>query len=154
MKHKIVVMLTTLILCVACEENRVYHHYCHTPIEGWEKVEALSFEVPPLAQAGRYATNLELRTNNSYPYMSLALIVEQTVYPSMKQRVDTLMCPLVDSRGNAKGNGVSYCQYRFTVSQTQLHKADSLHIVVRHNMQRDILPGIADVGIAVDKVDK
>lgn len=107
-----------------------------------------------MAQAGRYATNLELRANNSYPYMSLALIVEQTVYPSMKQRVDTLMCPLVDSRGNAKGNGVSYCQYRFTVSQTQLHKADSLHIVVRHNMQRDILPGIADVGIAVDKVDK
>ncbi|WP_276911890.1 gliding motility lipoprotein GldH [Hallella colorans] len=154
MKHKIVVTLTILILCVACEENRVYHHYCHTPIEGWEKVEALSFEVPPLAQAGRYATNLELRTNNSYPYMSLALIVEQTVYPSMKQRVDTLMCPLVDSHGNAKSNGVSYCQYRFTVSQTQLHKADSLHIVVRHNMQRDILPGIADVGIAVDKVDK
>ena len=154
MKHKIVVTLTALILCVACEENRVYHQYRHTPIEGWEKVEALSFDVPPLARAGRYATYLELRANNSYPYMSLALIVEQTVYPSMRQRVDTLTCPLVDSHGNAKGNGVSYRQYRFTVSQTQLREADSLHIAVRHNMQRDILPGIADVGIAVDKVDK
>lgn len=39
MKHKIVVTLTALALCVACEENRVYHQYRHTPIEGWEKVK-------------------------------------------------------------------------------------------------------------------
>jgi hypothetical protein len=37
------------------------------------------------------------------------------------------------------------------VRQLQLQEGDSLHVVVRHNMKREILPGIFDVGIKLLK---
>ncbi len=145
-------LLSTLALCMACTEGKVYHHYDHTPIAGWEKVDTLTYNVPALADSGLYATDLGLRINNSFPFMGLTLIVEQTVYPSHQRLIDTLNCKLMGQDGTAKGQGVSYYQYHFKVSQTLLHQGDSLHITVRHDMKREILPGISDIGIAVNKL--
>ncbi|MBM6991845.1 MAG: gliding motility lipoprotein GldH [Prevotella sp.] len=146
------ILLTTLSLCVACTEGKVYHHYNHTPVAGWEKVDTLAFDVPPLNDSGLYSTDLGLRITNDFPFMGLTLIVEQTVYPSHVRKTDTLNCKLIDKDGTVKGQGISYYQYRFQVSQMQLHLHDSLHITVRHNMKREILPGISDIGIAVNKL--
>jgi gliding motility-associated lipoprotein GldH len=153
MRHWGLTILTALALCVACSKGRVYHHYNHTPIAGWEKIDTLSYNVPPLAERGRYDTALGLRINNLFPFVSLTLIVEQTVFPSMKQQKDTINCKLVDGNGNFKGHGISSYQYRYPVSQMQLQQGDSLHITVRHDMRREILPGISDVGIALTKLD-
>lgn len=152
MKFWSIILLSTISLCAACTEGKIYHHYDHTPIAGWEKVDTLTYNVPALADSGLYATDLGLRINNSYPFMSLTLIVEQTVYPSHKQRIDTINCRLIGRDGSPKGQGVSYYQYHYHVSQLPLQQHDSLHIAVRHDMKREILPGISDVGIAVNKV--
>lgn len=149
MRNTVLKMLTTLALCAACTEGKVYHHYNHTPIAGWEKTDELAYDVPPLPAAGRYGIDLGLRTNGLFPYTSLTLVVEQTVFPSKAQRIDTLTCKLVGKDGSIKGRGVTYYQYHFHVSQLLLRANDSLHIAVKHNMQREILPGIADIGIAI-----
>ena len=54
---------------------------------------------------------------------------------------------IIDSKGNVEGKGVSYYQYDFPLSTLRLEKGDSLALVVRHAMKREILPGISDVGI-------
>lgn len=153
MKIWAVTILFALSLCAGCTKGKVYHHYNHTPVTGWEKVDTLVFNVAPVAEAGRYGTDLGLRTNTLYPFTSLTLIVEQTVYPSRFHKADTLNCKLIDKNGNTKGQGVSYYQYHFHVSQMQLHPKDSLHVTVRHNMKREILPGISDIGIALTRLD-
>lgn len=152
MKHCALMIIVALVLCVACTENKVYHHYDHTPLAGWDRAEVLSFDVPAVTDSGRYATDLGLRINNQFPFVNLTLIVEQTVYPSQTHKIDTLNCQLMDKNGKVKGHGVSYYQYHYTVSQMQLHAQDSLHITVRHGMWREILPGISDVGISVTRV--
>lgn len=146
------IIMLTLALCSACTEGKVYHHYNHTPIAGWEKVDTLRFDVPRLSKGGVYRTDLGLRINNLYPFMGLTLIVEQTVYPSRHRQTDTLNCKLIDRNGTTKGQGVSYYQYRYRLTQMRLRANDSLHITVRHDMKREILPGIADVGIALTEL--
>lgn len=145
-------LLAVLIGLSACERGVVYDHYEHTVLAGWEKIDTLSYAVPRVTDNGLYAVTLGLRVNRLYPFQSLTLIVEQTAYPSRKTHVDTLNCQLVDANGNIKGNGVTHYQYNFHVSDLRLGANDSLHISVRHDMKREILPGISDVGIKVEKI--
>ncbi len=140
-------MLLSGLLCASCTGNKVYDHYDHTPIAGWEKIDTLKFDVPPLKKSGLYATSMGLRINNSFPFISMTLIVEQTVLPANRTVIDTINCPLTDKNGRVRGKGIGLYQYRFPVSVMTLHENDSLHITVRHNMKREILPGVSDVGI-------
>lgn len=144
-------LLLSGLLCVACTGDKVYDHYNHTPIAGWEKIDTLKFDVPPLANTGLYATSMGLRINNAFPFISMTLIVEQTVIPSNKTVIDTINCPLMDTNGRVKGKGIGFYQYRFPVSVMTLQKNDSLHITIRHDMKREILPGVSDVGIEMER---
>ncbi|HBN46811.1 MAG TPA: gliding motility lipoprotein GldH [Prevotella sp.] len=144
-------ILLSGLLCVACTGNKVYDHYNHTPIGGWEKIDTLKFDVSPLKKSGLYATSMGLRINNAFPFISMTLIVEQTVLPANKTVIDTINCPLVDKNGRVKGKGVGFYQYHFPVSLMTLHENDSLHITVRHDMKREILPGVSDVGIELER---
>ena len=148
MKKNIVMifMITAMAVMSSCTGNKVYDKYQHTPISGWEKNDTLKFEVPKMNANGVFAANLGLRINSSFPFMGLTLIVEQTIYPSHLTRSDTINCQLIDKTGKSKGLGISYYQYNFALSHVSLNKGDSLVVKVRHNMKREILPGISDIG--------
>lgn len=142
------------VACASCTGNVVYDHYEHTPLAGWDKVDTLTFCVPRLSGAGVCATTLGLRVNGSYPYQGLTLIVEQTVLPADKAAAatttaDTIDCTIFDKQGTVRGQGVSCYQYHYRVSQRQMEAGDSLRVTVRHDMRREIMPGISDVGIKV-----
>lgn len=168
MRHPfIIVLIACLVVCISCNDNKAYDHYEHTPIAGWDKVDELSFNVPALKDSGRYATNIGLRITNAFPYQSLTLIVEQTIVSTQhnasgnhktslihKTYADTLTCTLFDNKGTIKGRGINIYQYLYRVSERNLHEGDSLHITVRHNMRREIMPGIADVGISISRNGK
>lgn len=144
-------LLMAGLLCAACTGNKVYDHYDHTPIAGWEKIDTLKFDVPRLSKSGLYATSMGLRINNAFPFISMTLIVEQTVLPANRTVIDTINCPLMDKNGRVRGKGIAFYQYHFPVSLMTLQQNDSLHITVRHDMKREILPGISDVGIELER---
>lgn len=149
-------ILFLIALLGSCTGGVVYDHYNHTPVAGWDKADTLIYNVSRLARPGRYVTTLGLRINESYPFQNLTLIVDQTVFHKIsgaklkaESFSDTLNCSLFDKRGTVKGHGISYYQYHFRVSERQLKESDSLHITVRHDMRREVMPGIADVGISL-----
>ena len=144
-------MLLTVLLLTSCKRSTVYFHYEDTPESGWEKNDQLSFDTDTMLTDGTYQEELALRIDNKYPFMQLVLIVEQSTYPLGAKTIDTLDCSLIDERGNAIGQGVSQYQYLFPLKTLQLHQGDSLHLSVRHNMKREILPGITGVGIKISK---
>lgn len=131
----------------SCDRKTIYHHYEHTPIAGWEKNDTLVFTLPRSKMRAVVKRDVEMRISGDYPYQRLFLIVEQTIFPANIARRDTLNCLLIDSDGNIQGDGVSLYQYRFHMSDISLNEGDSLQICIRHDMKREILPGIADVGI-------
>ena len=136
----------------ACTDQTVYYHYEHTPESGWEKNDTLTFLTPPIAVEGQYIEDVGLRISGDYPFMALNLIVEQTVLkPHPSSLTDTLTCSLIDEEGNAKGNGISHYQYTFPLTTLRLAQGDRLRIAIHHDMKREILPGISDIGIRLTK---
>lgn len=142
------------IMFTSCGESTVYYKYAHTPIAGWEKNDTLSFAIPPLASPGLYQESLGLRITRGYPFMGLTLVVEQEIFPRQGEKIvklDTIQCGLINKDGVTTGQGISYYQYNFPINKYHFNKNDSVHIMIRHDMKREILPGISDIGIKLEK---
>ena len=143
----LLLFFTVALVTASCNRKTIYHHYEHTPMAGWEKNDTLVFTLPTSKTRAVVQRDVEMRISGGFPFQRLYLIVEQTIFPSNIRRRDTLNCHLIDPEGNIEGNGVSLYQYRFHMSDISLNEGDSLQICIRHNMKREILPDIADVGI-------
>jgi gliding motility-associated lipoprotein GldH len=141
----LVALLTMLASCGG--RTTVYHHYEHTPVAGWDKNDTLTFTIGPIAESNVFSEEIGLRINGLYPFMSLCLVVDQVRTPGFIIRRDTLSCSLIDQRGNIKGQGISRYQYIFHLDDIHLNSNDSLRVSIHHNMKREILPGITDVGV-------
>ena len=146
-----------MLLLPSCNGSVTYDKYAHTPISGWEKNDVLTFDVDPLKASGAYSRQLGLRVTGAYPFMKLTLIVETKCYgkggaleePTIKN--DTVVCRLINEKGVTTGQGISLYQYDFPIPAADYREGDSLHIEIRHDMKREILPGISDIGITLAK---
>jgi gliding motility-associated lipoprotein GldH len=143
--------LVTLLTLSACDDNTIYSHYESTSLAGWERGDTLHFKNIVVKATTDYKEEIGLRINDSFPFMSLFLVVEQHVRPRHVVRMDTLSCRLVDKDGHVKGRGLSFYQYNFHLTTLQLQAGDTLDISVRHNMKRESLPGIANVGMTISR---
>ena len=174
LRHYTVLHMLLLIIagvCAGCIRGTVYNHYEQLPVAGWEKNDTITFSIPPVGEQGIYNLSLGLRTTGHYPFMSLTLIAEQqTIAASDTISLDTiadslathnsltpkfirytLPCKLMNTRGNTRGQGINYYQYNFHIADVALNEGDSLRISIRHDMKREILPGISDIGIIMTK---
>ena len=145
-------MLLTAWLCTTCIGNKTFDQYQQIPTAGWEKNDTLSFAVPPVGNNGLYSVDLGIRTIGSYPFMSLTLIVDilregTTLTDKEGWQEQRINCHLFDEKGHVKGYGINYYQYHFHVTSLALNIGDSLQVKVRHDMKREILPGISNLGI-------
>ena len=137
---------------ISCDTNTPYYHYAHTPIDGWEKNDTLRYEVPPLKNGGEHQITVALRLNGAYPFRKLYLIMEQDIFPRLQSKTDTICFDVTSKEGRFTGNGISYYQYTVPVCQEHFMNNDSIHITIRHAMKRDILPGISDIGVKLERI--
>lgn len=136
---------------VSCDDGTVYNSYVHTPLAGWERNDTLVFSPLLIDADGNYTEKLGLRVNGSYPFQRLSLVVEHRILPTDVTLIDTLNCLIVGRDGVAKGHGVGYFQYDFPLPQKAFSTGDSIIVSVHHNMKREILPGISDIGVCVKR---
>lgn len=142
-------LLLLLPLCFCCGGDMVYSHYENTDLSGWQKEDTLFYNVPKMRQGGRYREELSLRGNGFYPFKTLEVIVEQCVLPRGEVLRDTVPIEMMDRRGNIQGRGMSVYNYSQPLRVIDLSARDSLIIKIRHNMKRELLPGISDIGIQI-----
>lgn len=135
-----------VLVAVGCDSVTAYDRYAHTPLSGWEKNDTLTFDIPAMTGNGTYHEEVGLRVNGAYPFQQLCVVVEQQLLPRGYRRADTLNMVLQDADGHVHGRGVNYYQYHFPLANMQLNRGDSLHVTIRHNMKREILTGVSDVG--------
>ena len=64
-----------------------------------------------------------------------------------------IRCSLISEHGVAKGRGISNYQYIFHLTTLKLEQGDKLRVAVRHDMKREILPGIADIGVRLTRME-
>lgn len=143
-------VLAVAVCMTSCNRKNVYISYRHVPVSGWDKNDTLTYDVSPL-KAGKYREVVGVRIDRSYPFMSLSLVVKQTILPSGYTHYDTLNCKLVDENGKYRGQGISFYQQTFHLNTIRLHDGDSLHINIKHNMKREVMNGVSDIGFRIDK---
>lgn len=148
--YNIVPVVMMAAVAVSCATDTVYYSYAHTPVAGWEKNDTLTFNIPGMAAPGTYSQQVGLRMTSAFPFTSISLIVEQRIMPRGKVLTDTIKCPITDIRGNFLGDGISSFQYMFPLREVTLNKKDSIHVSIRHNMKREILPGVSDIGLKME----
>ena len=146
----LIILATGLFFC-ARNRQKTYSHFEHVSESGWEKVDTIDFNIPPVKESGAYHEELELRIDTNFPYLSLTMEVAQTIFPEGRREKYTKTCPLIEKNGNIKGAGLSLFSYTIPFNTIQLNHGDSLHITVVHCMKREIMPGVTDVGISLTK---
>ena len=135
----------------SCDGRKVYDSFAHTPLSGWERNDTVTFCVPAVEEEGTYGLFLNMRTANNFPFTNITMIINRSVSPSGLHCADTMKCVLADRGGHSTGKGINIYQYRFRIASDCLEKGNSLCVKVNHNMRREILPGIADVGLTVER---
>lgn len=145
----LILITVALTLLASCNRKTIYSHYEHPPLAGWEKNDTLLFHVYPIRSEGNYQEHVGLRINGDYPFTGLSLIVEQRTVPSGMMRSDTLHTRLIDHDGTIQGKGVSLFQYEFHLANLYLSSGDTLIVSIRHNMKREMLHGISDIGVTL-----
>lgn len=135
----------------ACQDARVYDHYEHTSAEEWECGDTLFFDVPQ-QQGGEFALDVGLRTTAAFPYRSLTLVVETSVFPSGETQRKRIWCTVHnEAESTGKQNGLSIAETMHRVGTLSLKQGDSLHVAIHHDMQREDLPGISEVGLRLSR---
>jgi gliding motility-associated lipoprotein GldH len=150
-KAKIFILAIAGLLMAACNRGVIYYHYEHVDEEGWERTDTIHFYIPAVKEAGSYRQKLLLRTDNSVPFQNLNVTIEQDIYPRDMKLSKSINCILIDKNGGVNGKGISCFQYAFDMDNVDLYEGDSLHICVTHNMKRETMPGVNDIGILISK---
>lgn len=158
MRYAFVIAVTAALL-VACDRTLVFSHYEHTSTSGWERNDTLTFCAGPLTATGDYQEEVGIRITGQYPFTSITLIVSQALLPAAPpavssqgvgvSRQDTLVCTLFDKRGAIQGDGINIYQYTFPLRSMRAEKGERLVVSMRHDMKREILPGVTDIGFTL-----
>ena len=150
-KFLIMILFTVAWALASCNRNTVYSHYEDTSLDGWERTDTLKFNDIVIKANADYIEEVGIRISDRFPFQSLFLVAEQHVRPSGTFRTDTFSCKLIDRNGYIKGRGLTYFQYNFHLTTLHLNAGDTLDVCIKHNMRREILPGVANIGLTLSK---
>ncbi len=116
----------------------------------WERSDAQHFTAVIPAD-GDYDITLLLRVDRSFPFLSLTVIADETVSPSRERRSTPVTIDIYNDNGTALGSGIGLLNYSAPVSTRRFSRGDTLNVSVRHDMRSVILPGVANVGLRIEK---
>lgn len=137
-----IVAVATLVS--SCYYRRVYYQFHPVSVAGWQNSDTLRFILPELS--GQFTLTVYVRTTNLYPYRNLSLRVldgDSTIDASFV---------LADKNGKSKGQkGIGATEAKMELGRIEVNQKSSRELLVVHNMRRELLPGISDVGVSLDR---
>ncbi|WP_455585780.1 gliding motility lipoprotein GldH [Bacteroides sp.] len=139
-------------LITACNENTVYHSYRPIPLEGWQKSDTLFFNVPVKDSLRHLHLSAEIRNKSNYAYRNLYLSVSYNLEDSTKWKTDTLLLILADKEGKWYGTGWgSLFQSTLPIGSVVVRHPGNYTFKIIHGMQDELLKGINDIGIKIER---
>ena len=149
MHRQVFLFLIAVFLLVGCDKSTLVHSYQPMKDNCWDKADTVTFTLPALTQDDNCSLLIGLRLNGNYPYEQLVLQVEQDLQHPITHRLDTIYYQLTDEGGEFSQEGVNYFQYETQGIPLYLRKGQTGEIRIRHLVRKEVLPGIADVGIHI-----
>lgn len=137
----------------SCDSNRVYDEYKQVARSQWHKDSLFVFEFPVTDTVMHYNMFLNIRNEVKYQYSNLWLFVE-IFQPGGMAVKDTFEIILADTSGKWLGKGLSGVRSHRTVYRRKVYfpSSGSYIIKIGHGMRPEVLKGIHDVGVRIEKV--
>ena len=135
----------------SCTGNTLYHHYQSLPAEGWERCDTICFDVPEAKENIDGTLHVGFRTAAHIGIQDIVIAVEQVGEAGRILRCDTIRYLLTDADGKALTGGVNKLQYETECVPFLCGKGNSNSVRIHHLMRHELIPGITEVGIRVER---
>jgi gliding motility-associated lipoprotein GldH len=151
-KILLLLILTGLTTIYSCDRKRVFESYNPLPKRGWEKDSVLTYSCEIKDALISYNLYLNVRNSVDYPYSNIWLFVTTTP-PVGVAKTDTIELALADPTGKWFGSGYGKFRDNKFAFRNGLYftNAGMYNFTIRHGMRSDVLEGISDIGIRVEK---
>ena len=153
-QSKIVLIgIISILFVSACSNNDVFMQFKALPEEGWHKDSLAVFEVSITDISANYNIYVNIRNNNRYPYQNFWFFTTQIMLDRTTVN-DTIECYLADNRGKWLGSGVG-AAFEMSVlceQNVRFNEEGIYQYKITQGMREDILRGIQDIGLQVEKV--
>jgi gliding motility-associated lipoprotein GldH len=147
-------IIAIAFVVVSCDRNKVYEEYTEIKDYNWQSKDAVRFEFEIDDTASLHNVYINVRHANMYQFNNLWLFVKSSA-PNGQTNVDTVECVLADNSGKWLGDGMGdiwdiqipwRMGVRFPVKGKYI-------VEYKQGMRVDVLPGIMDVGLRVEKAE-
>lgn len=138
---------------ISCDKNRVFNKFRPIKNAEWNKDSMVVFNVPVADTVQKHRVLLSVRNEISYKYRNLWLFIEIT-QPNGNALKDSFDMVLADPSGEWLGKGIGGIKTRQALFRQNFCFPDSGHYIfsIQHGMREDVLKGIRDIGIRIEKV--
>lgn len=137
----------------SCDSGRVFDQYHEISDSEWHKDSLVVFKIPVSDTLENHNMLIQIRNETNYKYSNLWLFVtiEQ---PGGEVLRDTFEIAVADPSGRWLGKGFGGLKSLESVYRRDVFfpVSGEYTISLQHGMREDILTGIHDVGIRVEKI--
>lgn len=149
---QISVFLLGIALFFACEQGAVYDQFSEIPKEGWNKDSLLVFAIDVRDTTQFHNLYINLRNDINYKYSNLWLFIDINP-PGGTVVTDTFEITLANPSGKWLGEGFGGLKTRELLYKSSVYFPVSgrYEIRIQQGMRENILKGITDVGIRLEK---
>jgi gliding motility-associated lipoprotein GldH len=144
--------LSMILLLSSCKSDVYFgeSHSIHN--EAWHMNNIAEFPVSLYDVQQDYRLILSVRNTTDYQYSNIYFFFT-TIYPDQTAIRDTIECMLADRSGRWLGSGVGRIRESNFLIREPLHTpiAGEYRFIIQHAMRDEVLSGITDVGVTIEK---
>ncbi|MBN1820377.1 MAG: gliding motility lipoprotein GldH [Prolixibacteraceae bacterium] len=148
------ILVCFILLFNACDNNRIYESYSHISNMGWNKDSVLNYSFHIQDTVTNYNLYFNLRNTVDYPFSNIWLFVS-IASPESTVLTDTVEFMLADPSGRWFGQGHGKFRDNKLLFRNNIFFPDTgkYRIDVQQGMRNDVLKGVNDFGIRVEKIN-
>ena len=141
------------LFALSCKSKSIYDNVYDIQRGEWQKNQVVKFDVPIVDTIHGYNLFFEIRNTNEYSYSNLFLFVT-TTSPNKATKKDTIEITLADEKGKWLGHGLGGIRSNELMFKNNIRfpVPGFYKVEIAQGMRDDVLRGIIDVGLKIEKV--
>ena len=153
-EQRFLIFITVVVLFISCDKNQIYDKFQPVPKSGWSKDSVLVFDIPVTDTMQNQNLYVNVRNDVRYKYSNLWLFIE-VIQPGSTELTDTFEITLADPSGKWLGEGFGGIKTRKAIYRRNVYfpVSGNYRINIQHGMREDILKGITDIGVRLEKLE-
>jgi len=140
-----------MVFIISCDSSRVFDDVSRINNSEWKRQEPVSFDFSIKDTYALYNVYVQVRNTTDYAFSNLYLFLTTKDAAGVISR-DTIECILAAPDGKWLGKGLGKLkENRILIKKDMRWLAGSYHIQIEQAMRKDILTGISDIGLRIEK---